>query len=197
MRVLADRALLALQGPAAVTALSRLNTDVAKLVFMTGGWFNLDGIDTFLTRSWLHRRRRLRDLGRRRPGRRTGPQAAGPAGSQAHRLGARDTLRLEAGLCLYGHDIDTATTPVEAALTWAIQKVRRRWRTCRWLPLIAAVIDRQFAEGVSRKARGLISAERMPVREGAKVVDEAGNELGVVTSGLGPSVRTSLWPWPT
>ncbi|TXH40161.1 MAG: glycine cleavage system aminomethyltransferase GcvT [Burkholderiaceae bacterium] len=190
VRVLADRALLALQGPAAVTALSRLNADVAKLVFMTGGWFNLDGIDTFLTRSGY-----------------TGEDgfeisvAADQAVELARKLlaqpevkpiglGARDTLRLEAGLCLYGHDIDTATTPVEAALTWAIQKVRRAGGERAGGYPGAAVIDRQFAEGVSRKRVGLISAERMPVREGAKVVDEAGNELGVVTSGsLGPSVN--------
>jgi aminomethyltransferase len=187
---LPDRALLALQGPQAVTALSRLNPAVAELTFMTGGFFSLDGIDTFLTRSGY-----------------TGEDgfeisvAADQAVALARKLlaqaevkpiglGARDTLRLEAGLCLYGHDIDTTTTPVEAALTWAIQKVRRAGGARAGGYPGAAVIDAQLASGPARKRVGLVSAERMPVREGAKVVNAGGVEIGVVTSGsLGPSVN--------
>jgi aminomethyltransferase len=104
-------------------------------------------------------------------------------------LGARDSLRLEAGLCLYGHDIDTTTTPVEASLTWAIQKVRRAGGARAGGYPGAAVIDRQFAEGAARKRVGLVSSERMPVREGARLVNADGQEIGVVTSGtLGPTV---------
>jgi len=189
VRPMPERALLALQGPAAVTALARLNTDVAKLVFMTGGFFELDGIPVYLTRSGY-----------------TGEDgyeisvAAEQSVALARKLlamdevkpiglGARDSLRLEAGLCLYGHDIDTTTTPVEAALTWAIQKVRRAGGARAGGYPGAAVIDRQFAEGVARKRVGLVSSERMPVREGCKIVDAAGQEIGVVTSGtLGPTV---------
>ena len=105
-------------------------------------------------------------------------------------MGARDTLRLEAGLCLYGHDIDTTTTPVEGSITWAIQKVRRAGGERAGGYPGAHVIDAQLAHGASRKRVGLISSERMPVREGAKVVTADGTELGVVTSGsLGPSIN--------
>jgi len=98
-------------------------------------------------------------------------------------LGARDTLRLEAGLCLYGHDIDTTTTPVEGSITWAIQKVRRAGGDRAGGYPGAHLIDQQLAQGSPRKRVGLISTERMPVREGAKVVNADGVEIGVVTSG--------------
>ncbi|MET0517457.1 MAG: glycine cleavage system aminomethyltransferase GcvT [Burkholderiaceae bacterium] len=193
VRPLPDQALLALQGPQAVTALARLNPGVAKLTFMTGGFFDLDGIPTFLTRSGYTGEdgfeisvagERAVELARKLL---SAPEVK-PIG-----LGARDSLRLEAGLCLYGHDIDTTTTPVEASLTWAIQKVRREGGARHGGYPGAAVIDRQLAEmaakTASRKRVGLLSSERMPVREGAKLVDEAGVELGVVTSGtLGPTV---------
>ena len=187
---LPDRALLALQGPQAVWALSRLCPAVEKLTFMTGGFFSIDGIDVYLTRSGY-----------------TGEDgfeisvAASQAEALARKLlaqpevvpaglGARDTLRLEAGLCLYGHDIDTTTTPVEASLTWAIQKVRRAGGERAGGYPGAAVVDRQLAEGAARKRVGLVGSERMPVREGAKLVNEAGEEVGVVTSGtLGPTVN--------
>jgi aminomethyltransferase len=187
---LPDQALLALQGPHAVTALSRLNADVAKLTFMTGGFFTLAGIETFLTRSGYTGE--------------DGFEISVPA-VQAEALarallaqpevkpiglGARDTLRLEAGLCLYGHDITNETTPVEGALTWAIQKVRRAGGARAGGYPGAAVIDGQLTNGTARKRVGLISAERMPVREGAKVVTADGTEIGVVTSGsLGPTVN--------
>jgi len=120
-----DRALLALQGPKAAEALSRLDAGVAALTFMTGGHFRLAGADCFVTRSGYTGEDGYEisvpaalavELARALLAQ---PEVA-PAG-----LGARDTLRLEAGLCLYGHDIDTATTPVEAGLVWAIQKLRR------------------------------------------------------------------------
>lgn len=190
VRPLPDQALLALQGPQAVTALSRLNPDVAKLVFMTGGFFDLDGIPTFVTRSGYTGEDgyeisvaadRSVELARKLLAQ---PEVK-PIG-----LGARDSLRLEAGLCLYGHDIDTTTTPVEASLTWAIQKVRRAGGERAGGYPGAAVVDRQLAEGAARKRVGLVGSERMPVREGAKLVNEAGEEVGVVTSGtLGPTVN--------
>lgn len=187
---LPDQALLALQGPEAVTALARLNDGVRQLVFMTGGHFSLDGIDCFVTRSGYtgedgfeisvpaaHAEQLARAL--------LAQPEVKPIG-----LGARDTLRLEAGLCLYGHDIDTTTTPVEGALTWAIQKVRRAGGARAGGYPGASIIDQQLAEGATRKRVGLISTERMPVREGAKVIDASGAEIGVVTSGsLGPSLN--------
>jgi len=184
-----ERALLALQGPQAVDVLSRLNPEVARLTFMTGGFFQLDGIDTFLTRSGY-----------------TGEDgyeisvAAEQADALARALlalrevkpaglGARDTLRLEAGLCLYGHDINDSTTPVEAGLTWSIQKVRRQGGARHGGYPGAAVIDVQLSTPPSTKRVGLLGLERVPVREGAVVVDAHGRKLGHVTSGtLSPTL---------
>jgi aminomethyltransferase len=111
------------------------------------------------------------------------PEVA-PAG-----LGARDTLRLEAGLCLYGHDIDTRTSPIEAGLNWAIQKVRRAGGARAGHYPGAAVIESHLANGAPSKRVGLLGLERAPVREGAAIVDAHGHRLGTVTSGtLGPTV---------
>ena len=184
-----ERALLALQGPQAATALARLNPGVNALTFMTGGRFLLGGADCFVTRSGytgedgfeisVHQDQAValaRTL--------LAQPEVKPAG-----LGARDTLRLEAGLCLYGHDIDTSTTPVEAALTWAIQKVRRAGGARAGGYPGAAVIDAQLAAGPSRKRVGLVGQERAPVREGTPLFAADGTALGTVTSGtLGPTV---------
>ena len=185
-----DHALLALQGPQAATALSRLDPGVAKLAFMTGGDFTLAGAACFVTRSGY-----------------TGedgfeisvPAAQAEALARAllaepevkpAGLGARDTLRLEAGLCLYGHDIDTRTTPIEAGLAWAIQKVRRPGGARAGHYPGAKVIEGQLATGPLLKRVGLIGLERVPVREGTALVDSHGRPLGRVTSGtLGPTVH--------
>jgi aminomethyltransferase len=103
-------------------------------------------------------------------------------------LGARDTLRLEAGLCLYGNDIDTTTTPLEASLIWAISKVRRADGARAGGFPGADVILKQLAEGVSRKRVGIQAEGRAPVREGAAITDPDGRTIGEVTSGgFGPS----------
>jgi aminomethyltransferase len=190
VKSLPDQALLALQGPQAVTALTRLNAGVQQLTFMTGGHFLLDGIDCFVTRSGYTGEDGFEISV-------PGTQAAQLARALLAQpevkpigLGARDTLRLEAGLCLYGHDINTTTSPVEGALTWAIQKVRRAGGERAGGYPGAAVIDNQLANGPARKRVGLIGSERMPVREGARVITESGEEVGVVTSGsLGPTVN--------
>jgi aminomethyltransferase len=190
---LPDRALLALQGPQAVNALARLNADAATLTFMTGRALTLAGADCFVTRSGYTGE--------------DGFEISVPA-DQAEALarallaqpevkpcglGARDTLRLEAGLCLYGHDIDDKTTPVEAGLTWAIQKVRRAGGARHGGYPGAGVIDGQFAHGPTNKRVGLLGLERVPVREGATIVDGQGHKLGHVTSGtLSPSVNQPI-----
>ncbi|HEY5597666.1 MAG TPA: glycine cleavage T C-terminal barrel domain-containing protein, partial [Kiloniellales bacterium] len=111
------------------------------------------------------------------------PEAA-PVG-----LGARDSLRLEAGLCLYGHDIDTTTTPVEAALTWALSKARRRDGPRPGGYPGAEVILRQLADGPARRRVGIRPQGRAPVREGAELTDGDGRVIGRVTSGgYGPTV---------
>ena len=188
-----ERALLALQGPLAGPALAHLNPKVSDLTFMTGGTFRLAGADCYVTRSGytgedgfeisVHEdqavmlARALSNL----------PEVK-PAG-----LGARDTLRLEAGLCLHGHDINDTTTPVEAGLTWAMQKVRRPGGERAGHYPGAAAIESQLASGPSVKRVGLVGLERVPVREGAKIVDAHGHKLGTVTSGtIGPTINQPI-----
>jgi aminomethyltransferase len=190
---LPDRALLALQGPHASRALAKLNPIVTSLTFMTGTAVTLAGADCFVTRSGYTGEdgyeisvpsaqaellaRALLAL-----------REVKPAG-----LGARDTLRLEAGLCLYGHDINETTTPVEAGLTWAIQKVRRAGGARHGGYPGTSVIDSQLASAPATKRVGLLGLERVPVREGATIVDAQGRKLGHVTSGtLSPTVNEPI-----
>ena len=186
-----ERALLALQGPQAVTALARLLPGVNQLVFMTGAAFNWNGADLFITRSGYtgedgfeisvpneHADALARALLAQ-------PEVA-PIG-----LGARNSLRLEAGLCLYGNDIDTTTTPVEAALNWAMQKVRRtggaRAGGFPGADIILGQLD--GSAPASHKRVGLIALERVPVREHVELQSTDGQRIGEVSSGLlGPTI---------
>ncbi len=184
-----ERALLALQGPKAAAVIARLVPTWAGLTFMSGAEGSLAGATCFATRSGYTGEDGFEisvaaeDAERVARALLAEPEVA-PAG-----LGARDTLRLEAGLCLYGHDIDSTTTPVEAALTWAIQKVRRAGGARAGGYPGAATIDRQLSEGAARKRVGLLGLERAPVREGARLLDVAGEPVGQVTSGtIGPTV---------
>jgi aminomethyltransferase len=180
-----DRALLALQGPAAAAVLVRHAAGVERMPFMSAAEVSLAGAPAFVTRSGY-----------------TGEDgfeislAAGDAVAVAERLlaepevapiglGARDTLRLEAGLCLYGHDIDETTTPIEAGLAWTIGKRRRAEGGFAG----AATVLGQLAEGPRRRRVGIRLDGRAPAREGAAIVDPTGNAIGRVTSGgFGPSV---------
>jgi len=188
-----ERALLALQGPKAVDALARLNPGVAALTFMTVGVFELAGAACFVSRSGYtgedgfeisvpadHAVTLAEAL--------LAQAEVKPAG-----LGARDTLRLEAGLCLYGHDIDETTSPVEAGLTWAIQKVRRPGGARAGGYPGAAAVEKHLAGGAMSKRVGLVGLERVPVREGTALVDAHGHKLGSVTSGtLAPTVNQPI-----
>jgi aminomethyltransferase len=190
-----DRGLLALQGPQAVTALQRLLPGVEKLVFMTGAAFSWQGKPVFATRSGYTGEdgfelslaaadteafaRALLDQ----------PEVK-PVG-----LGARNSLRLEAGLCLYGNDIDTTTTPVEAALNWAMQKVRRTGGArAGGFPGADRVLAQLDGTAPLQRVRvGLIAQERVPVREHTELHSEAGERVGEVTSGLlGPSINQPI-----
>ena len=188
-----DRALLALQGPKAVDALARLSAGVAQMAFMTGAVFVLQGVPCMVTRSGYtgedgfeisvpaQQAQALAEALLAQP-------EVKPAG-----LGARDTLRLEAGLCLYGHDIDTTTSPVEAGLTWAIQKVRRPGGARAGGYPGAALIESHLAGGAPSKRVGLVGLERVPVREGTPLVDARGHKLGKVSSGtLAPTVNQPI-----
>ena len=185
-----ERALLALQGPLAVAALARLNAAVASMVFMTGGLFDLAGIPCFVTRSGYTGEDGFEN---------SVPNEHAVALAQAllaqpevkpAGLGARDTLRLEASLCLYGHDINTTTSPIEAGLNWAIQKVRRPGGARAGGYPGAAVIEAHLTGAAPSRRVGLLGLERVPVREGTAIVDAHGHKLGTVTSGtLGPTVN--------
>ena len=188
-----ERALLALQGPEAVTVLARLAPEVANMTFMQFAKVTLLGADCYVSRSGY-----------------TGEDGfeisvpADQADALARRLlaepevapiglGARDSLRLEAGLCLYGHDMNTETTPVEASLLWAISKVRRAdGARAGGFPGAEQIFAQQQA-GVSRKRVGLLPQERTPVREGAEIVDANDKPIGTVSSGgFGPSLGGPL-----
>jgi aminomethyltransferase len=184
-----ERALLALQGPSAAAVLARLAAGIDRMPFMSAAEVSLAGIRCFVTRSGY-----------------TGEDgfevsvAAENAVALAERLltepevapiglGARDTLRLEAGLCLYGHDIDATTTPIEAGLAWTIGKRRRAEGGFPGAETILA----QLAEGPRRRRVGLRPDGRAPAREGTAIVDEAGQPIGAVTSGgFGPTVGAPI-----
>jgi len=183
-----DRALLALQGPLAVEALSALNPGVAGLRFMQGARFMLDGIDAFVTRSGYTGEDGFEISSAGADAEALSRRLLSDARVLPIGLGARDTLRLEAGLCLYGHDIDTGTTPLEAGLGWAIQKVRRPGGERAAGYPGAQRLAAQWADGLARRRVGLVGQEKAPVREGTELVDAQGEVVGRVTSGtLGPT----------
>lgn len=190
---IADRALVALQGPLAEAALAALVPGVAAMRFMDVGIFDWQGVALWVSRSGY-----------------TGedgfevsvPEAAAEGfvrallaqeGVAPIGLGARDSLRLEAGLCLYGHDIDEGTSPVEAGLTWAIQKARRAGGAREGGFPGAARILRELAEGPERRRVGLRPDGRAPMREGVNLFAADGTPVGRITSGgFGPSVEAPV-----
>lgn len=191
VEVITDRALVALQGPASEAALACLLPDVRDMQFMDVATLAVDGIDLWISRSGYTgedgfeismpsmaaealTERLLAD------------DTVAPIG-----LGARDSLRLEAGLCLYGNDIDTTTTPVEAALNWAIQKARKPGGARPGGYPGADVIARQLSEGAARKRVGLAPQGRAPMRAGTALFagETSADPIGKITSGgFGPSV---------
>ena len=179
LEALDDRALLALQGPQAAPVMARLCPPAVALPFMAASDAVLAGAPVWISRSGYTGEdgfeisvsaadaeavaRLLLDQAE-----------VAPAG-----LGARDSLRLEAGLCLYGHDIDQTTTPIEAGLAWTVAKRRREQADFPG----ATPIMKQLADGPHRRRVGLRLEGRQPAREGAVLVSEAGTEVGRVTSG--------------
>ena len=183
---LPNQGLLALQGPQAVTALSRLVPGVEKLVFMSGASFAWNGAELFITRSGYTGEDGFEISV---PGEHTEALARALLAQPEVKpigLGARNSLRLEAGLCLYGNDIDSTTTPPEAALNWAIQKVRRTGgERAGGFPGAAKVLAQiDNPASLSKKRVGLIAKERVPVREPAVLENLDGQHVGHVTSGL-------------
>ncbi|MEY4506254.1 MAG: glycine cleavage system aminomethyltransferase GcvT [Pseudomonadota bacterium] len=185
-----DRALLALQGPLSVKALQRVVPGVETLVFMTGMAATWQGAGLYITRSGYTGEDGFEislpaDVADAFARALLAQPEVKPIG-----LGARNSLRLEAGLCLYGNDIDTRTTPTEAGLNWAIQKVRRTGgeRSGGFLGDVT-VLAQLDGQALTRRRVGLIAAERVPVREHTELQNLQGQRIGEVTSGLlGPSI---------
>ncbi len=182
LRELEGQGLLALQGPAARSALAQILPGVDQLMFLDGGYFQLGGIELYVTCSGYtgedgfeisvpgdHAAALARRL--------LGLAEVAPVG-----LGARDSLRLEAGLCLYGHELSPTITPIEARLNWAIARSRRSDAARQTYPG-ADVIARQLHEGTGRQRVGLRVLGKRPVREGQVILDGEGNSVGEVTSG--------------
>ena len=188
-----DRALLAIQGPSARQVMSELVPEVASMVFMQSKKYQWQGVELWVSCSGYTGE--------------DGYEISVPA-DQAEALanallasaevewiglGARDSLRLEAGLCLYGHDIDTTTSPVSASLNWAIQKVRRIDGEREGGFIGADKILPEFVSGVGKKRVGFIVDGKAPVREGVEIVNEAGDLVGTVTSGgFSPSLSVPI-----
>jgi aminomethyltransferase len=182
---LPDRALLALQGPEAAVVLARFAPGIERMPFMSAGECSIAGATCGITRSGY-----------------TGEDGFEISVANAQTvvvaetllaevevapigLGARDSLRLEAGLCLYGHDIDATTSPIEAGLAWTISKRRRAEGG---FPAADRIL-RELAEGPNRRRVGIRPDGRAPAREGTLITDAAGTTVGIVTSGgFGPSV---------
>jgi aminomethyltransferase len=192
---LESRALIALQGPKAESVLAKFCAEAPAMRFMDAGPHRVAGLPCFVSRSGYtgedgfelsvpaeHAEQLAKDL--------LADSEALPIG-----LGARDSLRLEAGLCLYGHDIDLTTTPVEAALEWSVQKSRRRGGArAGGFPGSRRILE-QFATGAPRRRVGLKPEGRAPVREGTALFADAvsAESVGKVTSGgFGPSLNAPL-----
>ncbi|MEL0031821.1 MAG: glycine cleavage system aminomethyltransferase GcvT [Paracoccaceae bacterium] len=191
IEVIENRALIALQGPASETVLSEFNSQISAMKFMDVETLSIAGAECWISRSGY-----------------TGedgfeisiPSSAAEAITRSILskqevefigLGARDSLRLEAGLCLYGHDIDEETTPVEASLTWAIQKARRTNGERANGFLGDDIITQQLDTGTYRKRVGFLPQTRAPMREGVEIYEtESSKEvIGKITSGgYGPTV---------
>ncbi|KUI98194.1 glycine cleavage system aminomethyltransferase GcvT [Vibrio sp. MEBiC08052] len=186
---MADRALLALQGPKAASVLSQLAPEVAEMHFMDIRRVPLLDVECIVSRSGYTGE--------------DGYEISVPA-DQAERLahhfltfdevaliglGARDSLRLECGLCLYGHDLDETTTPVEASLLWAISPVRRAGGArAGGFPGAAVILEQIEQQSAQRKRVGLVGQTKAPVREGSVLFDQHERQIGIVTSGTsGPT----------
>ncbi|WP_217521473.1 glycine cleavage system aminomethyltransferase GcvT [Vibrio metschnikovii] len=194
LEVIEDRALLALQGPKAAQILAQWQPAVADMRFMDIQTLAINGIECIVSRSGY-----------------TGedgfeisvPADKAVAFAQALAehpdvewigLGARDSLRLECGLCLYGHDLDETTTPVEASLLWAIQPVRRiGGERAGGFPGAEIILKQIESKQVDRKRVGLVGQTKAPVREGTELFDSDGNKVGIVTSGtVGPTAEQPI-----
>jgi aminomethyltransferase len=179
------RALIAVQGPTAAAVVARHCPEAASMAFMSAIGTRFDGIDCHISRSGYTGEDGYEISAKSTRINAIVERLLGEPGVKLVGLGARDSLRLEAGLCLYGHDIDETTSPTEAALAWSIQKRRRAEGG---FPGAARVIE-ELQNGPARLRVGLSPEGRAPAREGTEVRASDGSSIGRVTSGgFGPTV---------
>ncbi len=185
LEILNDRALMAIQGPKAGDVVARLAPETADMTFMMFREITIAGIPCYATRSGYTGEDGFEISVAADKAEALARALLNEPEVEAIGLGARDSLRLEAGLCLYGHDIDTTTTPAEADLKWAVNKRRREEKS---FPGADIILD-QIANGTERTRVGIKPEGRAPAREGTEIQDGDGNPIGTVTSGgFGPSV---------
>jgi aminomethyltransferase len=195
VRPLNDRALLALQGPKAAAALAKLSAGVEAMRFMDAGPRQVAGFDCYVSRSGYTGEDGFEISVPNAQAEQLARLLLADSDVLPIGLGARDSLRLEAGLCLYGHDIDTETTPVEAALEWSVQKTRRSGGARAGGFPGAEKILAQLDHGAQRRRVGLRAEGRAPVREGTALFADAGSAeaIGKVTSGgFGPTLNAPV-----
>jgi len=190
---LEDVALLALQGPKAHEVLAEIAPSTSEMTFMTAKQLVINGIDCFITRSGYTGEDGFEISLLAKDAEELAKLLLSNVEVEWVGLGARDSLRLEAGLSLYGHELDNDHSPVESSLNWALSKVRRTGGEREGNYLGDNIIMTHLNEGSESKVVGLQPEGRMPVRDGALIEDELGNEAGQVTSGgFGPSINRPI-----
>jgi len=188
VKVLEDYALLALQGPQAGKVLAALAPESCEMTFMTAKFLIIDGIECLVTRSGYSGEDGFEISVHNNQAQQLAKCFLANEAVEWIGLGARDSLRLEAGLSLYGHELDTEHSPVESSLVWALSKARRPDGARAGGYPGADVIMDHIENGVSQKIVGLQPEGRAPVRDGVLIVDEQDNNVGKVTSGgFGPT----------
>ena len=194
LEILEDRALLAIQGPKAAEVMARLAPETAEMVFMDSRRLTIAGADCYISRSGYTGEDGFEISILQDQAESLSRKILAEPQVEWIGLGARDSLRLESGLCLYGHDIDTTSTPVEASLLWAISKVRRtEGERAGNFPGADIILPQIESGDVECKRVGLIGQSRAPVREGTKLTNANGDIIGRVTSGtFGPTVSAPV-----
>lgn len=186
LKPILDRALIALQGPEVVAVMERFAPQAASMEFMTARALDVNGVPCLVSRSGYTGEDGYEISVPEAQAVQLTRKLLAEKEVQPIGLGARDSLRLEAGLCLYGHDIDEETTPIEAGLSWTIGKRRRAEAN---FPGAKIILDQLF-NGVTRKRVGLLPEGKAPAREGTEIVNASGGVMGRVTSGgYGPTVE--------
>ena len=188
-----DMALLALQGPKSFAVLKRLAPVVSEMTFMTAKYIEINGMKCLVTRSGYTGEDGFEISLPEKYAQELAQLFLNDDAVEWVGLGARDSLRLEAGLSLYGHELDTHHSPVESSLEWALSKVRRTGGERQGGYFGDNIIMNHLDQGVKTKVVGIKPEGRMPVRDGALIEDDSGSEVGIVTSGgFGPSLEKPI-----